>query len=105
MLGKVPNMKYDTDVNDRATGLYEEARVAIELLEKAIPDLYTPEGFYKVFVEGFLPVPYLMDQQNKFPKATQYHTAIKDGGIKVVNEGGKVIDTVARYRKIIAQMN
>lgn len=71
------------------------------MMEKAIPNLYTPEGFYRVFVEGFLPVPYLMDQQRKFPKATMWHTAIKKGGIAVVDENGKVVNTVDRFRKII----
>ena len=87
-LGKVPNMKYDRDVNARFDALYAEAKGAIELLETNIPSLYTPEGFYKVFTEGFLPVPYLMDQQKKFKKATQWHTAIKNGGIKVVDDEG-----------------
>ena len=45
-----------------------------------------------------------MDQQRKFQKATQWHTAIKDGGIKVVDDEGNVIDTVTRYRKIISHM-
>lgn len=103
-LGKVPNMKYDRDTQERAEALYYECKEAILLLEKAIPNLYTPEGFYKVFCEGFLPVPYLMDQQHKFSKARQYHTAIKDGGIKVVDEDGNVINTIDRYRKIITQM-
>lgn len=103
-LGKVPNMKYDREVKDKEEALYNEAKDSILLLEKAIPNLYTPEGFYKVFVEGFLPVPYLMDQQRKFPKATMWHTAIKNGGIAVVDEDGKVINTVDRYRKIISQM-
>ena len=97
-------MKYDRDTQERAEALYCECKEAILLLEKAIPNLYTPEGFYKVFCEGFLPVPYLMDQQHKFGKARQYHTAIKDGGIKVVDEDGNVINTIDRYRKIISQM-
>lgn len=104
-LGKIPNMKYDTEVKYREEVLYNEAKNAIALMEKAVPNLYTPEGFYKVFVEGFLPVPYLMDQHRKFPKATQWHTAIKDGGIKVVDDEGQVIDTLERYRKIIGQMD
>ena len=103
-LGKVPNMKFDKETQERFNSLYAEAKAAIELLEANIPNLYTPEGFYKVFVEGFLPVPYLMDQQRKFQKATQWHTAIKDGGIKVVDDEGNVIDTVTRYRKIISHM-
>lgn len=104
-LGKIPNMKYDTEVKYREEVLYSEAKSAIEMMEKAVPNLYTPEGFYKVFVEGFLPVPYLMDQKRKFPKATQWHTAIKDGGIKVVDDEGKVIDTLTRFKKVIANMN
>lgn len=104
-LGKIPNMKYDKDVNERYCALYSEAKDAVGLLEANIPNLYTPEGFYKVFKEGFLPVPYLMDFQHKFPKATQYHTAIKNGGIRVVDEEGNIIDTKDRYRKIISKLN
>lgn len=104
-LGKIPNMKYDMEVKYREEALYSEAKEAIAMMEKAVPNLYTPEGFYKVFVEGFLPVPYLMDQKRKFPKATQWHTAIKDGGIKVVDDEGKVIDTLTRFKKVIANMS
>ena len=104
-MGKVLNMKYDRDVNERYNALYEEAKGAISLLESTFPNLYTPEGFCKVFTEGFLPVPYLMDQNGKFKKATMWHTAIKNGGIKVVDDEGKVVDTITRYRKIISQMN
>jgi len=104
-LGKVPNMKYDQDVNERFKALYAEAIGAIDLLEDNIPNLYTPEGFYKVFTEGFLPVPYLMDQNQKFKKATMWHTAIKNGGIKVVDDEGNVIDTLTRYRKILSQLD
>ena len=103
-LGKVPNMKYDPEVREREEALYTEAKESILMMEKAFPNLYTPEGFYKVFVEGFLPVPYLMDQQHKFPKATMWHTALKNGGIRVVDDDGKVIYTTDRYRKIISQM-
>ena len=103
-LGKVPNMKYDSEVKEREEALYAEARESIQMMEKAVPNLYTPEGFYKVFVEGFLPVPYLMDQHHKFKKATMWHTAIKNGGIRVVDDDGKVIYTTDRYRKIISQM-
>ena len=102
--GTIPNMKYDKDVNDREELLYGEAKSAISLMEKAMPNLYTPEGFYKVFVEGFLPVPYLMDQKRKFSKATMWHTAIKNGGVFVVNEEGRIINTVDRFNRIISGM-
>lgn len=100
-LGRVPNMKYDTEVNERTMELYEEAKGAIQLLESAIPNLYTPEGFAFIFEQGFLPVPYLMDQNHKFPKATQYATALKNGGIRVVSDEGNIINTIERYKTII----
>lgn len=104
-LGKVPNMKYDRETTERTNALYVEAKAAIELLEHNIPNLYTPEGFYTVFIKGFLPVPYLMDQQKKFREATKWQTAIKNGGIKVIDERGHIIDTVSRYRKILSNFS
>lgn len=103
-MGMVPNMKYDKDVQYRYEALMYEARAAIKLLEDNIPNLYTPEGFEKVFKEGFLAVPYLMDQDHKYPKATMWKTAIKNGGISVVNDDGKIISTEDRYRYIISHM-
>lgn len=102
--GMVPNMKYDKNVQYRYEALMYEARIAIQLLEENIPNLYTPEGFEKVFKEGFLVVPYLMDQNNKYPKATMWKTAIKNGGISVVDDDGKIISTEDRYRYIIEHM-
>ena len=104
-LGKVPNMKYDRDVQERFDSLYAEAKAAIGLLELHIPNLYTPEGFFKVFSEGFLPVPYLMDQKRKFSNATKWQTAIKNGGIRVVDNEGNIIDTVERYKSIISKFS
>ncbi len=99
--GKVPNMKYDKEVKEREHELYEEAKGAIMILEKYIPNLYSPEGFYKVFVDGFFPVPYLIDQNRQFKNATSYSTAIKNGGIRVVDEKGFILNTIERYKKIL----
>lgn len=103
-MGVVPNMKYDRDVQERYDALMYEARAAIRLLEENIPNLYTPEGFERVFKEGFFAVPYLMDQHHKYPKATMWKTAIKNGGISVVDDDGKIISTEERYHYIIENM-
>lgn len=103
-MGLVPNMAYDSDVQYRYEQLLYEAREAIRLLEYHIPNLYTPEGFERIFREGFLAVPYLMDQNNKWSKATMWKTAIKNGGISVVDEDGKIISTEDRYHYIIDHM-
>lgn len=99
--GKIENMEYSRDVNSRYESLKSEAMESIRLLEKHIPNLYTAEGLFKVFEEGFLPVPYLMDPMRKYPKATKWQTALKDGGIKVVDDDGKPIYTPSRYLSII----
>lgn len=102
-LGKVPNMSYDKEVLERSNEMYYEAKESIELLESYIPHLYTPEGLYKVFLEGFLPVPYLVDQKRQFSDATNCITAIKNGGIRVIDEDGNIINTIERYKKIISK--
>lgn len=103
-MGIVPNMKYDLDVQHRYESLLYEARAAIRLLEANISNLYTPEGFELVFKEGFLAVPYLMDQENRWFKARMWKTAFKNGGISVVDEDGNIISTEDRYRNIIDNM-
>lgn len=103
-LGLVPNMKYDQETKEREKSLFAEAKASIQILEDNIPNLYTPDGFYKIFVEGFLAVPYLMDQNRKFPKATMWKTAIKNGGISVVDESGNIISTEKRYKYIVDHM-
>lgn len=103
-IGAVPNMKYDKEVQNRYEALMYDARIAIRLLEENIPNLYSPEGFEMVFKEGFLAVPYLMDQNRKWPKATMWKTAIKNGGISVVDDDGNIISTEDRYRHIIDNM-
>lgn len=100
-LGKVPDMRHDKEVNSRFEELYNEAHEAIKLLEDNISNLYTPEGFAYIFEAGFFPVPYLMDQDNKFPYAKKHFTALKNGGIRVIDEKGNVLNTVKRYQEIL----
>ena len=98
-------MAYDKDVSIRYESLKSEALESIKLLEKFSPNLYTAEGLYKVFENGFLPVPYLMDPMGKYSKATKWQTALKDGGIKVIDEKGSPIYTPDRYREIISKID
>ena len=102
--GIIPNMKYDNKVREYYEAMMYEARIAINLLEKYIPNLYSPEGFEMVFKEGFLTVPYLLDQEHRWTKATMWKTAIKDGGVNVVDDDGNIISTEDRYHKIISNM-
>lgn len=103
--GKIPDMSHDKEVAERFGELYEECREAIEVLEKNFHNLYTPEGFERIFREGFLPVPYLMDPENKWPKATMWKTALKNGAIRVVDEDGQIIPTSRRFNYILTRMD
>lgn len=103
-LGITPNLERDTDLMERYGSLMHESKCAIALLEEHIPNLYTPDGFYRVFVEGFLAVPYLMDQSNKYPKARMWKTALVNGGVKTVDKDGNIISTESRYKYIINHM-
>lgn len=100
--GKIENMLYHQELNERVESIYQEAKESILILEQYIPNLYTAEGFFKVFEEGFFPVPYMLDSNNKYPEATKWNTAIKNGGIRVVDDKGNIIRTITRYKQIIS---
>ena len=99
--GKIEDMSHNLDVSERYRELYTETKDAISLLEKNIPYLYTPEGFFKLFCDGFLPVPYLIDSANKYPGSRQFQSQIINGSVKVVDNKGNVIPTGKRFRNIL----
>jgi hypothetical protein len=102
--GKIENMAYNKELLYRTQDMYEETKEAILFLEKHFLNLYTEDGLYKVFKLGFFPVPYLMNNREKYPLAVNYMTAIKNGGIRVVDENGKIIRTSDRYTNIISKL-
>ncbi len=99
--GKTFNTSDNCDINYRYNELYTEAKESIALLENSFPDLYTPQGLYRVYEMGFFPTPYIFDPLKHFPNATKWHTAIINGGVKVVDDNGKPIDTIKRYKSIL----
>lgn len=99
--GLTMNTLNDQEITNRCNSLYEEAKEAINILEKEFHDLYTPEGLYRVYEMGFLPTPYIYDPEHNYPNATKWHTAIINGGVTVVDEQGKPINTIKRYNSIL----
>lgn len=100
-LGLILDIKYDRDLQERCLELEDEVRESISILEKNIPNLYTPEGLYFLFEKGFFPVPNMLDSENKYPLATKWNTRLKKGGVRVVDDFGNIIRTPERYRSII----
>jgi hypothetical protein len=91
-------------VQQRADHLFAEAQTLIKAMESAISDLYSPEGFYRVFQEGFLPVPYLWECRREFEKAVRWRTKALDGGVSLVDEDDRVITATMRANIIAGQL-
>ena len=60
-------------------------------IEEHIDKPYSPEGFYKIFAAGFLPVPYLWGQGDEFKFTKYWKTKPVKGGVKTVDENGQVV--------------
>jgi hypothetical protein len=99
--GEVEDLCYNKDLEHRVERLYNEANEGIQILEKTISNLYTPEGLFTVFECGFFPVPYLYNNREKYSHAVSFNTAIKDGGVRVVDEEGNILRTADRFKKIL----
>lgn len=98
--GEVPDMGKNLAIQERVFSLFRDAKEVISVIEKELEDPYSPEGLYKVFAAGFLPVPYLWECRDEFAEAVKWKTRLIDGGMVVVDEEGKPVPT--RYRAEIA---
>lgn len=104
-LWKSLRLTYDTandkEITERFNSLYRQAKGAIEILENEFKDLYTAAGLMRVYEMGFLPTPYIFDPDRHFPNATKWNTAVIKGSVQVVDDKGKPIDTINRYKSIL----
>ena len=101
--GDVDDMTDHVEVRLRMADLLEQARTIIAAIELNVPDPYSAGGFYRIFADGFLPVPYLWECRQDFIKATQWRTKALGGAIKVVDETGAVISAADRVRFLLDQ--
>ena len=84
-------MNKNIEVEERMAELIDSARAIISAMEKHIEDLYSAEGFYKVFAAGFLPVPHLWNEVEEFKYAKAWSTRPVKGSVKVVDENGRIV--------------
>jgi hypothetical protein len=73
------------DIDEEVEQMKQEVRSIIAAMERSVPKLYSPEGFYLVFKMGFLPVPFLWGQREEFPRASNWRVRFIKGGFAVVN--------------------
>ena len=84
--GMIDDMTMNTEVLARERSLYNDAETMINTLEQMVPDLYSAEGFYKIFMAGYLPVPYLWDEAEEFRCARGFKTKSLRGASVVIDE-------------------
>ena len=93
--GDIEDMSKNTEVAARTEDLIKSARTIIDGIESHIDNAYTPEGFYKLFVAGFLPVPYLWTTEEEYKHAKYFNTRLVKGAIKVVDENDNLVKSEA----------
>jgi len=94
--GWVPDMSNSAEVNARTEELYNDVRTVLAAIEHSIPNPYTPEGLYRVFAAGFLPVPYLWECRQEFEYALEWPTRLINGGVRTVDSHGYPVSAQAR---------
>lgn len=90
--GKIEDMSKNLDIEERMEDLLTRSRMVIKSIEDHIDNPYSPEGFYKIFAAGFLPVPYLWGQGDEFSFAKHWKTKPVKGGVKTVDKDGQVVN-------------
>ena len=90
---KIEDMSKNLEVKERTAQLLASATAVIAAIEKHINNPYSPEGFYKIFAAGFLPVPYLWGSTEEFKHAKNWQTQPINGGIYLVDENKQIIPT------------
>lgn len=97
--GQIEDMSKNIEVATRTEELIKSARTIINGIETYIENPYSPEGFYKAFVAGFLPVPYLWTNDEEYKFAKHFDTRLIKGSIKVVDENDQPLksESVVNY--------
>jgi len=101
--GAVPDMTENEEVMKRTHALIDGATVLLNKIEAVIPDTYTPEGFYKIFWAGFLPVPQLWGAREAFHYSTVWKTRMIDGGSRIVDQHNRLV-TPEEHAEVCAQL-
>lgn len=98
--GLIDDMTAHPEVEARTMELVSEARAVIAAVESAVANPYTAAGLYKIFVDGYLPVPYLWECRDEFRRAIAWQTRLILGSVKVVDGQGKPISAAERMQMV-----
>ncbi len=97
--GEVYDMSDHPEVAERTKYLIDGARAILSAIDSSVDDPYTPEGLYKIFSSGFLPVPGMMYCREKFPHAVDWKTRAYRGRVDIY-DGNEPISPMERAKHI-----
>ncbi len=102
--GEVNDMGRSEEVARRAQELEQESRAVIRAIEESIPDPSSPDGLYRVFAAGFLPVPHLWECREELAGAVGWRTRLVRGAVRLVDEAGLPLAPQRRIEKARANL-
>ena len=94
--GQIEDLSRSREVQRRFRAITAGAKAVLEVIERSIPNPYSPEGLYLAFQAGFLPVPYLWQDRDRFPEAVRWQTRLIKGAVRVVSQKGLEISPAER---------
>lgn len=103
--GLVDDYSANQGVQETTNQLIRDARSIITTIEEHIPDTYSAEGFFKIFVSGFLPVPFLWNQDPLYQHARKWNTQFYHGGVRVVDEKGEPMSVETRLNYALSNLS
>lgn len=89
--GHSPLTAHQDELAERTDALVRDATRVLAAVEEAIPNAYTPEGFYTAFWSGFLPVPNLWEGREEFSNALGWQSQTFRGSVRYVDEHGSPV--------------
>ncbi|MDH7483122.1 MAG: hypothetical protein QHH01_00680 [Spirochaetales bacterium] len=102
--GDMPDFGHDPRVARRTEELIREARQMIDMVERTIPDTYSPSGLYAMLAAGVFPLPWLAFCRDEFAAAVSQKVQFMDGGVHAVDEEGKPLAVQQRLFGIMRNL-
>lgn len=88
------------EIEERTQKLITEVKDSVQILQKNIKMLYSPEGLYEVMRRGVFATPYLWECRGEFEEAIRWKTGMVNGGVQVIDQQGYPIPTHKRMEDI-----
>ncbi|MBN2018004.1 MAG: cobalamin-binding protein [Candidatus Cloacimonetes bacterium] len=87
-------------IHDAVDDLVSQVRILISNIEESIPNIYSVNGFFEIFKNGYFPVPFLWRCRDEFPNALCWKTKLTEHGTRLINDNGEELRVARRLEKV-----